>query len=73
MVFLFLNFKTNFYFFFKFNSERLYIVKQDDVEVKLKKVDSEAQLGSHGSADVVVVTKTVEEPSNYCPGILKLT
>uniref|UniRef100_A0A336KKX9 CSON012824 protein n=1 Tax=Culicoides sonorensis TaxID=179676 RepID=A0A336KKX9_CULSO len=53
--------------------ERLYIVKQDDIEVKLKKVDSEAQLGSRGSADVVIVTKTVEEPSSYCPGILKLT
>ncbi|XP_063707316.1 piezo-type mechanosensitive ion channel component isoform X4 [Culicoides brevitarsis] len=55
------------------SDERLYIVKQDDVEVKLKKVDSEAQLGSHGSNDVVVVTKTVEEPSNYCPGIIKLS
>lgn len=56
-----------------FSSEQLYIVKQDDVELRLKKVDSEAQLGSHGSADVVVVTKAVEEPSNYCPGIIKLS
>lgn len=26
-----------------------------------------------GATDVVVVTKTMEEPSNYCPGIIKLT
>lgn len=43
-------------------------MKQDDVELKLKKCDAD----SNGE-DVVVVTKTVEEPSNYCPGILKLT
>lgn len=48
------------------------VVKQDDVELRLKKVDSEALLAP-GANDVVVVTKTMEEPSSYCPGIIKLT